>query len=367
MSENQDLLLQLTKDVLGEPTAGHTTTVAAAPDALRATWQTVANLGWPLVSIPESAGGAGGSIGDLTALMRGFGRAGTALPLRHSAMAAWVHQHTGTRPDGRRAVVQVRDSLEGHSNPRLDESTGATFTISGELELPWGEQADLVLLLVRDSPGTTLVLDPRSDGVVRTPLAHDVADEPRARLTLDQVTVEMSHAGPSTSEVQAREALLDAAALLGAAEATYDLTLRHAEQRTQFDRALRSLPAVKSALARMNVALELTKTAVSRALARAETAGEGIDRTAAMAAHAMAADSATEIAATAHQLHGAVGTTLEYPLHLLTRRLWSWRDINGAHHDELVHLGTEASESGEDALWDVLTENDLDPACEATE
>lgn len=360
MSENQEVLLQLAKDVLGEPTSNNTTPEAAGADAHRALWRTVSELGWPLVAIPEASGGAGGGIADLVSLVRGLGRSGAALPLRHSAVGAWVQERTGTHPDGRLTTMSVLDSVGDGSELRLTQTSDGTCTLSGEAELEWGEQAELVILLIEDTPGRTVFVDPHADGVTRSPSSNDVADEPRALLTLDRVQVRISDAGPRAEEVRGREALLDAAGILGAAEAAYELTRRYVGEREQFGRPLRSVPAVKTTLARTNVAVELMETAVSRALALAEAMDDTIDDTAAMAAHAVAAETATDIAATAHQLHGAMGTTLEHPLHLLTRRLWSWRDRNGSHHRELLRLGTEATDAGEDTLWNVLTSNDLD-------
>jgi acyl-CoA dehydrogenase len=41
------------------------------------------------------------------------------------------------------------------------------------------------------------------------------------------------------------------------------------------------------------------------------------------AAKSIAADAATIATAAAHQAHGAMGVTQEYPLHTVTRRLWA--------------------------------------------
>jgi acyl-CoA dehydrogenase len=46
-------------------------------------------------------------------------------------------------------------------------------------------------------------------------------------------------------------------------------------------------------------------------------------------AKARASEAAGIVAATAHQVLGALGFTREYHLQLLARRLWSWRDETG--------------------------------------
>ena len=60
-------------------------------------------------------------------------------------------------------------------------------------------------------------------------------------------------------------------------------------------------------------------------------------------------------ASIAHQVHGAIGFTEEYPLHRLTRRLWTWRSEMGgdAHWSQL--LGARVLERGADNFWPDMT------------
>jgi acyl-CoA dehydrogenase len=48
------------------------------------------------------------------------------------------------------------------------------------------------------------------------------------------------------------------------------------------------------------------------------------------------------VAAIAHQLHGAIGTTEEHRLRLTTTRLWSWRDEDGTAAECFAELGRAA-------------------------
>ena len=52
-----------------------------------------------------------------------------------------------------------------------------------------------------------------------------------------------------------------------------------------------------------------------------------------------------------HQLHGAIGFTHEYPLHPLTRRLWSWRTEAGNDRYWAARLGAYMAERGADNAW----------------
>ena len=67
---------------------------------------------------------------------------------------------------------------------------------------------------------------------------------------------------------------------------------------------------------------------------------------------------ATLVARGAHQLHGAMGVTREHPLHLSTRRLWSWRDENGTQQFWAASLGAALVPRGSAGVWSWLTEQE---------
>ena len=97
--------------------------------------------------------------------------------------------------------------------------------------------------------------------------------------------------------------------------------------------------------------IELDRPGVTRAAPAARAAR------AARAAKAQASHSAGIVAAIAHQLHGAIGTTEEHRLRLTTTRLWSWRDEDGPAAECFAELGREAlgAATGVGGLWPWLT------------
>jgi acyl-CoA dehydrogenase len=78
-----------------------------------------------------------------------------------------------------------------------------------------------------------------------------------------------------------------------------------------------------------------------------------------VAAKAQASSGAGVVAAIAHQLHGAIGTTEEHRLRLTTKRLWSWREEDGSEAECFAELGRAAlgaaSATGAGALWPWLS------------
>lgn len=74
-----------------------------------------------------------------------------------------------------------------------------------------------------------------------------------------------------------------------------------------------------------------------------------------MAAEVATSRAAAVIARIAHQVHGALGFTLEHPLRLATTRLWSWRDECGNEAAWQAEIGRAALDAGSDGLWPLVT------------
>ncbi len=56
-----------------------------------------------------------------------------------------------------------------------------------------------------------------------------------------------------------------------------------------------------------------------------------------------------------HQAHGAMSMTQEYPLHHLSRRLWSWRKEYGADAHWSALLCKMATGDGAEGLYPLIT------------
>lgn len=105
--------------------------------------------------------------------------------------------------------------------------------------------------------------------------------------------------------------MLRAAALVGVCRALYEMTRAHVAVREQFGAGLIKIPAVALNLAVLKTRLLQPQTALRRVRVTPEPSS------AATVARLIAAEQAGGIAATAHQLHGALGITREHGLHRL--------------------------------------------------
>jgi acyl-CoA dehydrogenase len=98
-----------------------------------------------------------------------------------------------------------------------------------------------------------------------------------------------------------------------------------------------------------------TAAAVAAADLAAEALIDGLKILPIAAGKARAGEAAGIAAAIAHQVHGAIGFTLEHNLQFLTRRLWSWRDEFGKDAVWQRLLGRHMAQVGANVLWAEIT------------
>jgi acyl-CoA dehydrogenase len=311
---------------------------SSTPEAL---WPRLRDLGLHRIGVAEDRGGAGGSLEDLTIVVEALAGHAASVPLGDVATAEWLLSHDSPLDDPQSSLTTVA----------LADLPGPTDgTLTAEVpHVPWARDADRIVLC--RPAGAPLVVEPRGPGVVVRP-GENLAGEPLDSVLLTGAPVVTLEAAPTWQHVGTRLALLRSAAVLGAAHGAFRLTKDYVAQREQFGAPLLAIPAVAANLARMRVQLVQADTAL--ALAR-DGSGGSPSPTAVAIARFITATAATEIAQLAHQLHGAIGVTAEYPLHRFTRRLWAWRDGVAAEGDWARSLGSRAAEIGEAGLWDVLT------------
>jgi alkylation response protein AidB-like acyl-CoA dehydrogenase len=311
------------------------------PDGVPALWVTLEDLGWPWVGIDEQLGGSGGALADLVDLARATGRHAIGAPFAETAFAEALAAAAG-RPiaGGPLTVVTAADlSFDG------------TALHGSAHRVPWARAATRLLVTASTPDRATVLLEVPAGaaGLQITPGAN-LAGEPRDTIHFSAVTAGVQIGTAPSADLLSLGALLRAAQTVGAAQAALTHTVAHVAARHQFGRPLAAFQAVGSLLAGMAGQLALARAALD---VGSDTATVAEDRTAVAAAVAGAA--ATSIAMAAHQLHGAMGVTREHPLHLSTRRLWSWRDEFGGHRHWSARLGALLAGRHEDDIWNWVT------------
>jgi alkylation response protein AidB-like acyl-CoA dehydrogenase len=256
-------------------------------------WRRLGDLGVLGVLAPEAHGGFGGDFLDLVLLLEETGRAVLPEPVvEHAAVAVPLF-------DDARAGAAAAGDL--------------TITVvppSGVV--PYADSADLALC------GDDFV-EP-SDLEIRR---RESVDGSRRLFTVEPP--------PPWADEDAfdRAALGVAAQLVGLADHMLTTTVAYAKERRQFGVPIGSFQAVKHHLANVALALEFARPVVYRAAWSVARHDE--DRSLHVAtAKARASEAALLAGRVALQVHGAIGYTTEYDLHLWMKRAWalaaSWGD-----------------------------------------
>ncbi len=307
-------------------------------------WKALQQTGFSDVPVPEELGGAGGSVADAVQLLRAAGAHAAPVPLAEAGLVGgWLLASAGIPlPKGVRTVLPPGHTL------RLDGDR----LFGTAPAVPWGHRADHVVGLVDGvvvlAPGPTHADGPAvSRGV-------NLAEEPRDTVVFDGVPVTAHADAPdeiTEESLWERTALGRIALMTGAVSAVAAMTLRYSQEREQFGRPIGRFQAVQAHLVTIHQQATVLASAIDGAVDAVQLGRGGFE----IACAKMLADRAAHlVTAAAHQTHGAIGMTKEYPLHYLTRRLWAWRDEAGGHQRWAHGLGAALVAQGPDALYPAI-------------
>ena len=177
------------------------------------------------------------------------------------------------------------------------------------------------------------------------------AGEPGDAASLD-IALPAGTIARTTLDLDALGALLRSFQMAGGLRAAFDLTVTYANERVQFGRALGKFQAIQHLIAVMAENVAAADTAAAMAL---RDWGTPEARIMLACAKIRCGEAAGIVAATAHQVHGAIGFTREHRLHHITRRLWAWRDEFGHEGEWAAELGRAALARGADGVWPMIT------------
>ncbi len=285
------------------------------PDAWRAPYDALAQLGIFGVAVAEEHGGAGGSVEELCAMVDEAAAAMVPGPVATTALATLVigEAHgalleslaSGERVAGVALTADLR--FEG----------GRAF---GTAEHVLGADAGGVLLL---PAGDTFVLvDAGVDGVTIEPLKATDFSRPLARVVLDSAPAEALPV--AAQRVKDLAATVFAAETAGVARWQLQTATEYAKVREQFGKPIGSFQAIKHMCAEMLLRAEQISVAAADA-AKAASDAEGPEDQLSIAA-AVAASAGIEAAkANAKdciQVLGGIGITFEHDAHLYLRRAY---------------------------------------------
>jgi len=340
-----------------------------------------AELGWTAVTIPEAYGGLGLCSVELAALMEVMGEHLLCSPFFASVgLAAGAVAAAGSEDQRRRwlpglAAGEVRGTLAwAGSGVAARRGDDGGWMLRGEARhVLDGHCADLVVVAARSEgaagapgePGAPLLFAVPGDarGLVRDPLPTMDRTRRLAHLELAEVAVPgdalLERSGGTLLEgILDRAAIALAAEQVGGAQRCLDMAVAHARERVQFGRPIGSFQAIQHTCADMLVAVESARSAAYYAAALAaahdQGAAEGLEALGPVAslAKAWCSEAYFRCAADGLQIHGGVGFTWEYDVHLHLKRARAGKTLLGEpdrHRERIVRaMGLGEGEMGLD-------------------
>jgi alkylation response protein AidB-like acyl-CoA dehydrogenase len=326
-----------------------------------ATWKEMAQLGWLGLSLPEDAGGAGLGMVETAILLEELGRAAYPGPYAPTMLAATAIERAGAPAQRARwlpaiaggatratvALLERELDWDPAATTTRAERTGDGWRLSGLKEfVPWAHVADILLVPARAPEGVTLfVVESGAAGVRLVPRPGMDLALRQATVVLDGVTLGAeaqlgaADAGTPLLEALVRRAAVGAAAeMLGAARRCLEMSVEYAKVREQFGQPIGSFQAIRHRCAEMLLAVENSHAATYYA-AWALDAGSEDQEVAASVAKAYVGEAARSVCGDAIQVHGGIGFTWEYDLHLYFKRAKALEPMYGDadwHRERIV-------------------------------
>jgi acyl-CoA dehydrogenase len=308
-----------------------------------ASWHAIEESGITALFVPEDEGGFGGTWEDAFVLLHAVGVHGVSLPIAETLLARrLLRQAQIEAPLGPIAVA----ICEGAQLRRGGE---AWRLVSRARAVPWGNAVEHVVVVAVADGIWKLALVGAASARVCSP-RFTIAQEPLAELHFDGC--EALGVGSFDEDPRLASALMRASMMAGALSATLNLSVRHANERQQFGRPIGKFQAIQHALALLANEVAAVSCAALAACRAADRGAAELEIAAAKLRANRAAGMATSIA---HQVHGAIGFTMEHRLHRATQRLWSWRSEYGNDRYWAARLGKLAAACGPEGLWRQLT------------
>lgn len=313
-------------------------------------WRKLDDLGLPRVGAAHEHGGEGGDLIDFCDIARSAGYAAAPVPLVETMLAASTLATAGVRIPG--GTMSIGPVVEGEVVRVV--RAGDRWRATGSLtRIPWGDEVEcLVLCAVDDQANEYVLLLERGQWVSTRRL--NLADEPRSDVQIDVELAERPAPLPAGGAERLRllGAFGRATMMSGALRRVSEMTVAYARQRSQFGRPIATFQAVKSHLV---VIAGQARLADETARAAARRSIDGVLEFEAAVASSVVRRCSRIGVPLAHQVHAAMGMTLESDLQIFTRRLHAWRQEFGTEQQWNIAVGEFVRSRDAGGAWDLIT------------
>ncbi|KYG92290.1 acyl-CoA dehydrogenase [[Bacillus] sp. KCTC 13219] len=278
-------------------------------------WQQLVDNELLKVAITEQCGGANGDIVDLLALYQLTGYYAVPAPVLEHTLANFILEYVRLTPFESITTISFNDKqMLTMTNGKLDGNIP---------NVPWARSAQQLVTFAQEGEVLKLI----AVGLAQASIvqATNLAAEPRDTVNFQQAEI---IAQTEINEQQLQKLIkyttaAKLAALSGALDKAFQLSVRYSKEREQFGRPIHRFQLVQQHLANLAGEAAIATAAIENMAGALVNETERYE----VAFTSIRLDEASKIVATsAHQVHAAIGVTYEHSLQHYTRRLWAWRE-----------------------------------------
>jgi alkylation response protein AidB-like acyl-CoA dehydrogenase len=307
-------------------------------------WREMAELGWMGLAFPERYGGGGMGFLDLALLLEEMGRACLPGPFFSSVVLAGLSiLDIGSEEQKRELLPKLIRGEKiftlaltepGYHNYDASSVTveairdDVNYVVSGtKLFVPDAHIADYLLCVTRTKPngGITIFLADAKNSGIKYTILKTIAGDKLCEMVFDRVSVpranvlgRLDQGWNAVEKIIQRAAVGKCCEMVGNIQRVLEMTVDYAKERKQFDRPIGSFQVMQHYCADMATDVDGARFSTYQA---AWMLSEGLPCAKEVAiAKAWIGQAAQRVFALAHQIHGAIGVTVEHDLHYYTRR-----------------------------------------------
>ncbi len=314
-------------------------------------WQALTEAGLPLSWVPEDCDGSGASMAEGFSVLSAAGRFAIAVPLAETMLAGWLlSQAKIASPEGTMTVAPA--------SPKDRITLNADGTLSGRARgIPFAKEAKHIAVLASGTGGISIGLVDAA--ACRIEAGLNLASDASDTVTLTNVlpiAIKPAPKGFDQNTLMLMGGVARSLQIAGALESMLDISVRYSNERVAFEKKISKFQAVQHNLAKLAGEAAAALAAASSAadtVANSRSFDDAVFLEAA-SAKIRCSEAAEKGGAIAHQVHGAIGFTIEHILHRYTLRALAWRDDFGSESYWAVELGRMVAARGADELWPLV-------------
>jgi acyl-CoA dehydrogenase len=314
-------------------------------------WQALTDAGLPLSWVPEACGGSGASLAEGFGVLSAAGRFAIGVPLAETMLAGWLLSQAKIASPGGEMTLAPAGPKD-----RITVNDGGT--LSGRVRgIPFAREARHIAVLANDGAGRASIALVAADKC-RIEQNLNLGGDSNDTVTFDRVTpiaIKPAPAGFDHTSLLLMGAVARSLQIAGGLETLLEISVRYSNERVAFEKKISKFQAVQHNLAKLaGESAAALAAATSAADAFATGAAPDAAFLEAASAKIRCSEAAEKAAAIAHQVHGAIGFTIEHILHRYSLRALAWRDDFGSESYWAVELGKRVAVDGADELWPLV-------------